>query len=247
MKHPICSEGHWGCGTGINEPTSVPSLAAAPVSTRCPHDPLHHGTRGPALRIVVLLAALAWIAWVRITQPTIQLIALRRLVLLAVAMLPAWGQTDTVSVAAQGGYTWRLEDTPPHGIVKGVAVTTRAAERWRVGVEFLDADLFGPYEDHEEHARLLAPTVAYEFGNADRVRPFVVFGVGWTQYRALIPDSASPDSDELVYRWDFQSAFNLGGGAGIRLYLTKRLFVAPEARVGLLPWLRTTVAVGLDF
>ena len=44
-----------------------------------------------------------------------------------------------------------------------------------------------------------------------------------------------------------RTGFNLEGGAGLRLFLTKRLFVSPEVRVGWTPFLRSSLAVGYQF
>ncbi len=167
--------------------------------------------------------------------------------LVGIAALPAWGQAGVLSVAAQGGYAWGIDDSPPHAILKGVSVSARAAERWRVGVEYLDADMFGPYESTEAHALLVTPTFEYEFRASGRLKPYIVVGVGYTQYRDLIPTFASANDTTLVYKWEAQSGINLAGGMGIRMYLTKRLYVAPEVRIGLLPFLRTTVSVGYSF
>lgn len=171
--------------------------------------------------------------------------------LVALAALPAWGQAGALSVAVEGGYSWGLDDSPPHAIVRGFSVSVRASQRWRVGVEYLDANMFGPYESTEAHAWLVTPTLEYEFRAAGRLKPYVVFGAGYTRYRDLIPTfaraSADLDDYELVYEWDEQSSMNLAGGLGVRLYLTKRLFIAPELRIGLLPFLRTTVSVGYSF
>ncbi|WP_420636198.1 hypothetical protein [Candidatus Palauibacter sp.] len=126
-------------------------------------------------------------------------------------------------------------------------MSARPAARWRIGVEYMDANLFGPHESHEERAWMLTPVFEYVFASSGRVRPFLSFGIGLTQWRALIPDFRSPDSDELVYSWDRQHGFNLAGGLGIRIYITERLYVAPEARIGLIPFLRTSVAAGYSF
>ena len=176
----------------------------------------------------------------------------RRLVLptlVAFAVLPAWGQAGALSVAVQGGYTFGLDDSPPHAIVKGVSVSVRTSERWRVGVEYLDANMFGPYESTEARAWLVTPTFEYEFSASGRLKPYVLFGAGYTRYRDLIPTfaSADPDDSTLVYEWEGQSGMNLAGGLGVRMYLTNRLYFAPEVRIGLVPFLRTMGSVGYRF
>ena len=126
-------------------------------------------------------------------------------------------------------------------------MSARPAERWRIGVEYMDANMFGPHESHEERAWMLTPVFEYDFATSGRIRPFLSFGIGLTQWRALIPDFRSFGSDELVYSWDRQHGFNLAGGLGVRIHITERLYLAPEARIGLIPFLRTSVAVGYSF
>ena len=165
----------------------------------------------------------------------------------ALAVSPARGQTGRLAVAAHGGFTLGLDDSPPYAVLRGLSVSARTDERWRVGIEYMDANMFGPTESHESHAWMLTPVVEYGFASSGRVRPFLSFGVGLTQWRSLIGDLRSFDSDELVYDWDRQHGINLAGGLGVRIYLTKRLYLSPEARIGLLPSVRTSVALGYSF
>ena len=44
-----------------------------------------------------------------------------------------------------------------------------------------------------------------------------------------------------------QARLNLTGGIGIRLFLTDRIFIAPEARIGFAPLLQPTIALGFAF
>lgn len=150
-------------------------------------------------------------------------------------------------IAVHGGFTLGLDDSPPYAVARGLSISARAAERWRIGIEYIDANMFGQPESHESHAWMLTPVFEYDFASAGRFRPFLSFGIGLTQWRSLIGDFRSFDSDELVYSWDRQHGMNLAGGLGIRIHLTERLYIAPEARIGLSPFLRTSVAVGYSF
>ena len=47
--------------------------------------------------------------------------------------------------------------------------------------------------------------------------------------------------------WDTQYRLHVLGGLGVRLFLTPHVFVAPEARIGLVPLFRSTVALGYAF
>ncbi|MDE0292550.1 MAG: hypothetical protein OXI93_00025 [Bryobacterales bacterium] len=53
--------------------------------------------------------------------------------------------------------------------------------------------------------------------------------------------------DPLRVEWEYGGSFNLGGSAGLRLFLTKRFFLSPEVRVAWIPFLRSTPAVGYQF
>ncbi len=180
----------------------------------------------------------------RTLGPPVWLLAV---IVAAVCVPVARGETGRLQVAAHGGFAAGIDDSPPYAVVRGLSVAVRANQRWRVGVEYLDADLFGPYESHESRAWMMTPVVQYDFATSGRFRPFLSVGFGLTQWRSLLKDYRSFESDELVYYWDRQYGINLSGGLGIRLHLTDRLFVAPEVRIGLLPVVRTSVAVGYSF
>ena len=83
-------------------------------------------------------------------------------------------------------------------------MSARTGEGWRIGVEYMNANMFGPHESHEERAWMLTPVFEYAFASSGRVRPFLSFGIGLTQWRSLIPEFRSLDSDELAYMWERQ-------------------------------------------
>ena len=72
----------------------------------------------------------------------------------------------------------------------------------------------------------------YAFSPGQRVNPYAVVGVGVTQYRDWYLDFGPvPGSPG----WDTQYRLHVLGGLGVRLFLTPHVFVAPEARIGLVP------------
>ncbi len=161
---------------------------------------------------------------------------------------PVCGQKRKVDVRALWGYAAGLEDTPPHAWVGGGAVTAAVGPRLRLGVEALQANMFGKYSDFKERATLVTPLMEFEFSPGRRFNPYLAIGVGYTRYRALEPnplhffDPSLPESE-----WRNEGGFNLAGGAGIRLFMTERFFAAPELRIGLIPFLRSTVSLGYVF
>ncbi len=167
---------------------------------------------------------------------------------LVLLLQPVFGQKRKVDVRALLGYTAGLEDTPPHAWVGGGSVTAAVGPRLRLGVEVLQANMFGKYDDFKERATLVTPVVEFEFSPGQRFNPYLVIGGGYTQYRALEPNALHFfDSSLPEFEWRKQGSFNLAGGLGVRWFLTERFFVAPELRIGLIPLLRSTVALGYAF
>ena len=167
---------------------------------------------------------------------------------LVLLLQPVYGQKREVDVRAVWGYTAGLEDTPPHAWVGGGSVTAAAGSRLRLGVEVLQANMFGKYGDFKERATLVTPVVEFEFSPGQRFNPYLVIGGGYTQYRALEPNALHFFDPSLPeFEWRKQGSFNFAGGLGIRWFLTERFFVAPELRISLRPLLRSTVALGYVF
>ena len=164
---------------------------------------------------------------------------------------PVLGQARTVDVRASGGYAYLLDDSPPKAWVGSGTVTVPRGEHSRFGVEGWHATLYGPYFDGLA-ARAAGVTALweYEFSPGQRVNPYAVVGVGVTQYRDLYPDFSypGPDGGEVtVERWDIQHRGHVIGGLGVRWFLTQQIFVATEARIGLSPLFRSTLALGYTF
>lgn len=160
---------------------------------------------------------------------------------LALLVPTVLGASGNIDVRALGGHAYGLEDTPPHAWLAGAGVSVPVSSRLRVSFELMHAQMYGR-DYYERRAILLTPVFEYEFLPKRRVRPYMAGGFGFTLYRSLFP--TGPDAQ---FEWETGGSFNLGGGAGLRLFLTKRLFVSPEVRVGLIPFLRSTLSVGYRF
>ena len=106
------------------------------------------------------------------------------------------------------------------------SVTAAVGPRLRLGVEMLQANMFGKYSDFKERATLITPVVEFEFSPGQRFNPYLVVGVGYTQYRALEPNALHFfDSSLPEFEWRKEGSFNLAGGLGVRWFMTKRFFV----------------------
>ena len=161
---------------------------------------------------------------------------------------PVFGQQRSVDLRGQGGHTYLLDDTPPHAWIGGGSVTAAVGPRLRLGVEVLQANMFGKYSSYKVRATLVTPVVEFEFSPGKRFNPYLVIGGGYTQYRALEPNAPHFFDPSLPeFEWRKEGGINLTGGLGVRLFMTKHFFVAPELRIGLVPLLRSTVALGYAF
>ncbi len=161
---------------------------------------------------------------------------------------PIHAQPRRVDLRAHWGHTYGLEDTPPQAWVGGGSVTAAVGPRLRLGVEVLHANLFGKHHQYKRRAILVTPVAEYEFLPGSRFNPYMVVGLGYTRYRTLEPNPRHFFDPSLPeFYWRKQGSINLSSGLGVRLFLTKHLFLAPEVRIGLAPVLRSTVSVGFTF
>ena len=161
---------------------------------------------------------------------------------------PVAGEKRKLYLRGQLGYMLGLDDVSPHAWLGGATITGPAGSQVRGGVEFLHANMYGKYQNYKTQALLVNPVIEYEFSPHRRISPYLVVGVGFTLYRALIPNPEhhfDPTLPEL--KWDYQRNINFTGGLGLRLFLGKSFFVAPEVRIGLVPMFRSTVGVGYAF
>jgi hypothetical protein len=94
---------------------------------------------------------------------------------------------------------------------------------------------------------IFQPNVVYEFKTPEpRVIPYLIGGVGVLRHKSVFRGSdfvtgAPVTFDRSVTTW------TASAGAGLKVFVSKYVFVAPEARLGSEPILRGTVSVGYVF
>ena len=64
-------------------------------------------------------------------------------------------------------------------------MTAAVGPRLRLGLEVLQANMFGRYSNFKERATLVNPVVEIAFSPGQRFNPYLVIGGGYTQYRLL--------------------------------------------------------------
>ena len=115
----------------------------------------------------------------------------------------------------------------PH-VVGGGAVRFYITRRLSVEPELLYMRRSADDQDYE-----FTPGVAYDLTDpTKKVVPYVAGGVGVFHHRGRFTSSTS---------------WSGGAGGGVKIYLTDRLFIAPDARIGYVgqePTMRGTVGIG---
>jgi len=90
-------------------------------------------------------------------------------------------------------------------------------------------------------------SAAYDFaGSNKRFVPYVVAGAGVLRHRSEFFGADFETGQPRVFDESYTS-IAVSAGGGVKIFLTKGLFIAPEARVGYQPSLRATVSVGYVF
>jgi len=106
------------------------------------------------------------------------------------------------------------------------------------------------YMQRGEHDRdfVFTPHVALDLTDpTGRVVPYVIAGVGIEHHRDQFTFFDFFNGNALVTRKVSENTISANAGVGVKLFLTDRLFVSPDVRVGHEPSFRATVSVGYVF
>ena len=128
-----------------------------------------------------------------------------------------------------------------HG-VGGASVRIYVTRRVSLEPEFLYMQNSPDDQDY-----LSQVSVAYDFGDSSkRIVPYVIAGGGVLHHRGQFFGRDFVTGQPRVFDQSYTAAA-VSGGAGVKIFLTKGLFVAPEGRVGWQPSLRATISIGYVF
>ncbi len=120
------------------------------------------------------------------------------------------------------------DESYPHFVV-GAATRIRIWRHWAIEPEFNYMRRSANDQDY-----LFQPNVVYEFHpRGERVVPYLIGGVGILRHKGAF--------DRSVTTW------SASAGAGLKLFVSKHVFIAPEARLGSEPTARATVSIGYVF
>lgn len=129
----------------------------------------------------------------------------------------------------------------PH-FVAGTAFRIRISRHWSVEPEFSYMRRSSNDEDY-----VVQPNVVYEFNSIeDRVVPYLIGGVGVIRHKSVFYGSDFVTGVPVTYDTSY-TTWSASAGAGLKVFISKRLFVAPEARLGYQPTVRAGVSIGYVF
>ena len=134
-------------------------------------------------------------------------------------------------IKAMVGLAGYLDEDTDYAFVIGGAVRTYVSPRVAIEPEFLYVRQTAHLEDF-----IFQANVVRDFAGNDRVRPYLISGIGLLHRRSTHPGARRPSST--------YNGLTGGGGVGVRIQVSDRLFISPEFRIGWMPLFRTTVAVG---
>lgn len=151
-------------------------------------------------------------------------------------------QVEIKGIVGGVAFTAGDDDTIGHAML-GAAVRIYVTKRLGIEPEYIymrhDAD------DHDQAFNL---NLSYDFKDRQTTKyvPYIIGGAGWTNNRLRFrSQNVATGAPTVVIRKHESWTANFGGG--IKIFLTKGLFVAPEVRVGYEPLLRGSVNIGYVF
>ena len=109
----------------------------------------------------------------------------------------------------------------------------------------IEPELLYMRRNTQDEDYVIVPHVAFDLRDPrERVVPYVIGGVGLLHHRGRF-NRLTPTG--IVQDTVSSNSWTANGGAGVKIYLTDRLFIAPDVRVGWEPVLRGTVSIGYTF
>ena len=103
----------------------------------------------------------------------------------------------------------------------------------RVSIEPEVLYMMGPGADRDVS---VIPHLGFDFRPGRQVRPYIIGGAGLLHHR-----------DEFNFRKFTDNEWTVNGGFGVKMFLTPKMFIAPEFRLGLETTLRAAGSVGFVF
>ena len=134
-----------------------------------------------------------------------------------------------------------FNDDIEHKVVGG-AVRVYVTERVSIEPEYL----YLRHSDNDQD-QLVQPNIAIDFTNpTSRFVAYGIAGVGLLHHKGRFFGNDFDTGAPRVFDTTF-TTWTASAGVGVKIFLTERLFVSPELRVGREPTVRGTINVGYVF
>jgi len=147
---------------------------------------------------------------------------------------PAFSEPLAGAMELRGtvGYSNFLDENPLYHLVTGGSARFYVTNLLSVEPEFLL--VYRSSQDLDFH---FIPNVVFEFTKREsRFQPYAIGGAGLQRHRELTGTG---------FYWS--NSWTGSAGIGTKIFLSDRLYVAPEFRLGLEPIVRITASVGYVF
>ena len=129
----------------------------------------------------------------------------------------------------------------PHFVV-GTAIRINISRHWSI-----EPELNYMRRSSNDQDYVAQPNVVYEFNSlGERVVPYLIGGVGVIRHKSVFHGSDFVTGAPVTFDTSY-TTWSASAGAGLKVFLSKQLFVAPEARVGREPTARAGVSIGYVF
>jgi hypothetical protein len=129
----------------------------------------------------------------------------------------------------------------PH-FVAGASTRIRITRRWAIEPEF---SYMRRSVDDEDY--IFQPNIVYEFHpDGTRIVPYLIGGVGVIKNKSTYRDTDFVTGAPITYDTSY-TTWTANAGGGLKIFVSKNLFIAPEARLGSNPTVRATVSIGYTF
>jgi hypothetical protein len=115
--------------------------------------------------------------------------------------------------------------------------TVGGAARWYFSRRFgIEPELMFMYRDRTDKDLVFVPNLIWDFTRRDgKVQPYLIGGVGLLHHRG----SYGP------YRFSGTNP-SFGAGLGVKCFVSRRVYLTPEVRIGWEPFMRIGMSIGFN-
>ena len=124
------------------------------------------------------------------------------------------------------------EDIPFDHFVIGASYGIELTEKLRIEPQFLA--MIGPGNDRDY---VITGNIAYDLLEKGNFELYAVAGAGLLHHRNQFGPGPAFSANDAIFN----------GGIGVKIHLPKRIFIAPEFRIGFEPLYLATVSFGYSF